>query len=218
MATKRTTTTAATAKAAAPGKVAALAAMLEADVAAPREPTADQLQRITYAAQQVQLKQARLTLLEEQVEAVQKELTALQEVTLPALLDEAGVAELVLATGERVLKDLQLYASISKDNAPAACEWLRKNKYAALVKAALSVPVEKGDTKTLKAVQAALRKLRVPYELQEGVHPQTLKAFVRESLEQGRALPPSITYHQRPVVQVKVPKATARRAQRPADF
>lgn len=175
----------------------------------------DRLARITSAVAQLQGHQQQLNALQEQAGKHAQDIKRLQEEVLPGLMDEAGVPELTLEDGQRVVRGEEVYTNISADNASAAAKWLEDNGYGAIVRSRIVVEFEKGDAKTSAAACKALDKARVGYALTSAVHPATLKAFVKESLEAGRLLPATISVHTQPKVQLKAPlkpKATRRSA------
>lgn len=157
--------------------------------------------------------EARIADLSHMVELEQKELRRLREEVLPVMFAAAEVTSLTVTPPQDpehrsytcTVADA-VYASISKTNVVPATDWLQKAGYGALVKHAYSIPIDKGDTAAVKAVRAALAKARIDYEEKLSVHPQTLVAFVRESLAAGRELPKTITYHVQPTATLKVRK------------
>ena len=166
----------------------------------------DKLAQITTTAADLVEQQKRVTVLEARLEEANAEVKRLAEQVLPTLMDEAGVQSLGLEGGDTLKREEAVFASMSKANAPMACDWLEENGYGALVKTSIVIPLDKGDTKTRKKVLALLTKARVGFDETMGVHPGTLTAFVKESLAEGRELPKSITYHVQPRVVIKHPK------------
>lgn len=214
MATKKATSTATAPKKRPPSAgTAELDAMLVADAEQPKVVTPDLLKNITQTAELLVLQEQAVASLQQLLAEAQAKVTQTATAVLPALLDEAGVKSLTLANGNTVLCEDLLFASISKANAPAACKWLRENKLGDIIKSACTVTLPKGaPAKVLKALEASLRKQKLIYEFAEGVHPSTLKAFVRESKEKGRVLPDAFTVHEQPMAKVVPPKAPKVRA------
>lgn len=202
--TKKTTTKRVATVSAPPQPTAGELALLqemEADAATPAA-TPDQLQQIKDQARLMAQKVAEAKELEAKAEVLVKEARKLAEEVLPNLMDSAGVKMLGLDDQTVIKRDEQVYASVSKVNAPAATEWLEDNGYGALVRYELTIPLEKGDTKLAKKITSVLTKNKIGFVESVGVHPQTLLAFVRESLKEGRALPTTITHHIQPVVKI----------------
>jgi hypothetical protein len=158
----------------------------------------DMLARITAQAGELLALKAKAAKFETALEEIGTEIRRLEEQTLPALMDEAGVAHLGLVDDLELDREEEIYASISKANAPAATAWLIKNNFGSIVKARITVEVERGDVAILEATRKALARAKVGYEESGGVNPATLKAFVREQLGKGKRLPKAITYHVQP--------------------
>lgn len=133
---------------------------------------------------------------------------------LPPMMDTLTLRAFTLSDGTTVTRAEEVYASVSKENLAAAADWLTANGYGALVKAKITVEMEKGDDTTAKAARTALAKARVGYEESFAIHPATLRSFARESIEAGRPLPPSITHHVQPTAKLAAPKVRKIKAAR----
>lgn len=184
-------------------------AMIEEDAGAPPPVVHDLLARITGTAQALRDAQGEVLRLTEQLATASARVLELRIKQLPALMDEAQVSMLALDddASTYIERGEEVYASISKANTESACAWLDANGYGSLIKNAIVVELPRGERALAKKAATALRKAGVEYEELSSVHAQTLKAFVRESLAAGRALPPAITYHVQPVVDLKVKRA-----------
>jgi hypothetical protein len=205
MATKKTTTT----KATAPSPTAELDAEIAADAAA-ASASPDQLSVITARAADLVEHRATMEGLLAAAADHKKEIEKLEQEVLPALMDEAQVRVIGLAGDFTLERTEKVYASISKANAPTAAQWLEESGNGALIKIEISVALEKGDTELAAKVRALLTKNRIGFEESVGVHPQTLLAFVKERLADGKPLPDSITHHIQPLVVMKAPKKKAK--------
>jgi hypothetical protein len=175
-----------------------------AEDASQQSATPDMLAKITTTAHDLkaaQLKQAQIAAeLEKQSNLVKQ----LEQQTLPSLMDEAGMKSFTLDDGTFLERAEEIYPSISKANKPEACKWMIENGFDALVKNFLNIPLPRGEAKNVKKITTVLRKAKIAFELSHDIHPQTLKAFVRESLEESRELPGTITVHVQPCVKMKV--------------
>jgi len=189
-----------------------MAALLGADsVHASR----DKLDAITQGAAQILVRTARIQKLEEEIAREQQALKLLQEQTLPALMEEAQIPSIGIDDDYTLERQRQVFANITKPNAAKACWWLQKAGYGAIVKANFKINVDKGDQLLQARIRKGLEKAKIPFEESVGVHPQTLNAFVRESLEQGRKLTPLIGVHcQQVAVLVRKKQSAAPRLKR----
>lgn len=189
--------------------VAQLDPELEAEMAADAAAitaTPDQLSVIKAKAAELVEYQLTLEGLGERVAAVKKEIEKLQTDVLPSLMDEAQVTLIGLEGDCTLERGEKVFASISKANAPEATKWLEDIGAGALIKLDIKVELEKGDVALAKKVRDLLTKSRIGFSESSGVHPQTLLAFVKERLADGKPLPESITYMIQPLVTVKPPK------------
>lgn len=134
--------------------------------------------------------------LEKQIESLEESLKLTKEKhrfqqteVVPGMMQELGVNSLELEGGYKVgIKD-EYYGKISEDNAYAAFEWLRANGLDGIVKTAVSVSFGKGEDQQAQDVVDWLAEQGVPAMVKSTVHPQTLKAFVKERISSGLELP-----------------------------
>jgi hypothetical protein len=169
--------------------------------------TVELTDRIWESARDLYRRQREIVRLAALIEKEVAEIKRLSETVLPEMMDEAQTKEMTSESGFKLIKANKVYGNISKENETAAHAWLEANKYGSIIKFGFVIPIEKGDAKLAKAVRALLKKAKLAFEEKSSVHFQTLQAFIRESVEQARALPKSITYHVQPVVEIKIPKA-----------
>jgi hypothetical protein len=134
--------------------------------------------------------------LEQEIEARQEvldklnaELQQLGTLTIPDKMKELGLSEFKLANGWKVAVNPFYSASIIKERSPDAIAWLEKNDMGGVVKREINVPIEKGDAKSTKKIEASLKKLGIEFEKKESVHSMTLKSLFRELSEKGKTLP-----------------------------
>lgn len=190
-----------------PPSLTAIDDLLLSEESSPTPIASGDLARIVEQADELRALRRAIAQAEEVLKQLKSHEFTLVTQTLPSLMDAAGkLRALTLEDGSKLERKEEVFASISQENAEAAASWLVKHGYGAIVKTTIAVQLEKGDAKARKAAEAALRKARIPYECRSGVHPQTLKAFVRESIERGRALPEIIKVHVQPNIKLTAPK------------
>lgn len=171
----------------------------------------DQLAQIMAAAEELRQVTRAAIAAEAEYDRLKDEMRRIAETVLPSLMDSAGVLKLSLDDGTELIRGDEVYASISEANAVAAGDWMVANGFGALVKTIIALPFEKGDVKGIEKAKKILQKYSLIFALKTSIHAQTLKAFVKESIEEGRKLPESITYHQQPTAKLKAPKAAKKR-------
>lgn len=113
----------------------------------------------------------------------------LREDTIPCVMQELELEQISLTNGMTMTMKEDVYASISKENAPAAFEWLTKHDYDGIIKTAVSIEWGKGELKKAIAFFQKTLKKYPNAVLDRNVHPQTLKAFLRERLAAADPIP-----------------------------
>jgi len=173
-----------------------------------KEQSKSQLERLSVLADAQRRLEHEVMLAELALAAKKVELKVMSETTLPTLMDELDMEEFRTRSGLTIKLDEHLFASISKDNQDKAFAWLDKHGFSKLIKRAFVVEFGKGEEKWADkfALDLAKRKKPVNVETKKGVHPQTLKAFVKEQLEKGEDIPTELFgVHRQPYTKVELP-------------
>lgn len=140
---------------------------------------------------------ARATALIEEISAMQAnmadrqaELKQILEDDLPQAMDSANCKEFTASNGAKLqIKDL-VSASIPKARQEEAFAWLRANGHSELIKHEITVPMSRGmDNLAPEMIDRIKRTYGVEAADKATVHAQTLAAFCREQLAQGKELP-----------------------------
>lgn len=125
-----------------------------------------------------------------------EDLRTVSEELLPeALLEAGGLTEIRLASGEKISVRPYYSGSISQKNRPAAHGWLRDNGHGDLIKHEIKAAFGKGEEEAAARAASALRDLGVEFSDDDKVHPQTLRAFIREQTEAGVQIPETLGAH-----------------------
>ena len=160
-----------------------------------QEEVLDRTENLTSLADQVKTLRA----LEDQVKADEellkdkkKDLERISGEVIPILLSEMGLSSLKLADGSAV--DVKPYyaANISLRNREAAYSWLRSNNLGDIIKNEITVSFGRDeDNKATTYVNLAKGQGYQPTQKLK-VEPMTLKALVRERIENGKDMPTDI--------------------------
>jgi hypothetical protein len=145
---------------------------------------------------------------EEVLKKLNEALQAVSEVRLPEMMEDLNLKEFKTRSGLVVTLGENIFASISKDNAPLAFDWLDDNGFSKLIKRAFIVKFGKEEEKWANKFAADLRRRKKPVNVEEKkeVHHSTLKAFVKEELTNGRDVPTELFgVHRQMVTKVTVP-------------
>lgn len=123
---------------------------------------------------------------EQALKDAQARLRDISEKVLPDLMEEAGMAELVLANGTKLKVEDQLTVSPLKANRAAVIEWLRRTGHGAKVKRQVLVNLGLNADEREAALLAELDAEGFKdHSTEEWVEPSTLKAHVKKALEAG---------------------------------
>lgn len=152
------------------------------------------LQRLIKIGELLEQSAAKVKRLESELKQAKLEHGKLEREDLPQLMAELGMSEFVLASGTRIKIKEEVDAAITAANAQAAHRWLEENGFGGLIKTRLQMDFPRDEHSAESAAAAARELLQeampdVPVDVSKKVHPQTLKAFVREQMESGNAVP-----------------------------
>ena len=133
--------------------------------------------------------QKRIELQEDNLKNAKKEFDHLSGEIIPTMMAEMGLSHLKLMDGSSVDVKPNYSASITVANRDAAFQWLRDNNLGDIIKNEISVSF--GRNEDLKAADyASLASERGFSPTQKlKVEPMTLKALVRERIENGKDIP-----------------------------
>jgi hypothetical protein len=160
----------------------------------------DRVQSITQAdaAKSLSDKVIELRNLEDQIKNAEDSVSKLKEkqktlsqFEIPTMMEEMHITKLKLKDGESVEIKKIYGASIPVDKQQEAFTWLRDHDLGDIIKNDITVTFGRGeDNKASEYATLAQGQGFEPVQ-KIGVHPQTLKAVVRERLESGQQEMPS---------------------------
>ena len=147
------------------------------------------LTSVAALARQIRDKEETISRLEETLKEEKKTLLKLTDEEMPAMLAEIGISSFSLDDGSTVEVKQTYGASILMDNRPAAYEWLRDNGYDDIIKNTVLCQFGRGEDDQASAFAAFAQQQGYVPEQKTEIHPQTLRAFVKERVEEGDAFP-----------------------------
>ena len=129
---------------------------------------------------------------EESVAKLKEKAKTLSQFEIPVMMEEMHITKLKLKDGESVEIKKIYGASIPPQHQEEAFTWLRNNGLGDIIKNDITVTFGRGeDNKASEYATLAQGQGFEPVQ-KIGVHPQTLKAVVRERLESGQEMPSDI--------------------------
>ena len=127
--------------------------------------------------------------LDEKLKEAKQHLLKLTDEDLPAMLAELGLNAIELDDGSKVTVQATYGAHIKVDNREEAFQWLRDNHFDDIIKNTVTCAFARGeDQQAADFMKAAERMGFIPEQKTE-VHAQTLKAWVKERVENGDSFP-----------------------------
>jgi hypothetical protein len=136
--------------------------------------------------------QKQISATEEQLKKLQEAEALLSEQTIPNLMQQAGISLLKLADGSSVEVKPFYSARIPSTKVEEAFDWLRQNGFGDLIKNNVTLTFGRNEDSTAKNLVEDLRKKGHNVNQTEKVEPMTLKAFVKEQIQQGKNVPSDI--------------------------
>lgn len=181
---------------------------LEEDAKSPA-PTPEQLSNIYSMVATMRKHQKEAAELAEKAGVAANKAMRLSEAEIPEAMKAIGLKKLPLEDGSELEIKEDDYGSYTKPNEPAVFRWLRKNGHASMIKNQLSILFGKDDATKIKKLEKVLSQkgyAGIVVEKKESVHAGTFKAFVREQLLEGKALPKQIAIFHKSETVIKEPK------------
>jgi hypothetical protein len=96
---------------------------------------------------------------------------------------------ITLSSGSKVSIQEVYKAHISEENKPDVFAWLRENGFDDIIKNDIVVTFGRGEEDNATELYQRLRDEGQAPVQKSGVHPSTLKAFVKEQINKGANLP-----------------------------
>mgnify|MGYP004450904509 FL=1 len=164
---------------------------MEADSASSKLSNVDDtnLKTVAEVASRIIETEENIEQLEELLKQRKKSLLKLTDEDLPAMLTEMGLSAFELADGSKISVKQTYGAHIKVDNKEAAFNWLRDHEFDDLIKNTVSVNFGRNEDNKAREFVSIVEKRGFSPAQKTDVHPSTLKAFVKERIEQGDEIP-----------------------------
>jgi hypothetical protein len=126
---------------------------------------------------------------EKQLEELKDQLKQVQESAIPDLMASIGVKEFKLDSGYKITVREDVYASIKADYIVPAVDWLNDQGLGDVVKDEVKVNFGRGESEDAATLLRFCKMNKFPATEKLSVHPQTLKALVKEQMAKGVQFP-----------------------------
>ena len=140
-------------------------------------------------ARAIRDKEAEVADLEQKLKAEKKALLKMTDEDLPTMLAEIGLTSMSLDDGSQISVKPTYGASILLENKPKAYDWLRDNGYDDIIKNTVACTFGRGEDDKASAFKVIAEQEGYFAEQKTDIHPPTLRAFVKERVENGDDFP-----------------------------
>lgn len=151
-------------------------------------PPVDSLEKISALVEQVRASEGLIGIWECRIAAEKAALKILLEVAIPEAMLAVGMRDIGLADGSRVKIESFHYGSITAKTKVKAHQWLEEHGFGGLITRKVNVEFGK-DSEGYAGLAAYIKSFNLRCTEKEGVHPQTLGAFIRNQVEKGEPVP-----------------------------
>lgn len=129
--------------------------------------------------------------LEQQLKDKKEHLELFKNDIIPEYIIGLGLSELKLDDGRKIEIKTSYFGNISDARSESAFKWLRDNGYHTKIKTGIALSFGAGMEEILDCavLRNFLKEKDIPFNMKEGVHPQTLKSTIRECMEKGINFP-----------------------------
>ena len=152
----------------------------------------EELASISGLAQQLLVVQKDIEEKKLELKELESQFRQISESSLPEALQSANLSEIVLSDGTKLSVAPFYKGHISEKNRPAALDWLMQNGHGGLIKNEISLKFGRDEDERAQDTIASVQQRGLSPSVKQGVHAQTLNAFVKEQLTNGKDLPSEI--------------------------
>lgn len=140
---------------------------------------------------------------EAELSAAKEERRRLEEDDLPELMRELDLMEIKLSDGSSVKVVDEVQCAITEARRPAAHKWLAEHGFGGLIKTEVVVVFGRDEHDAAVSCAEELHEAGRAANVEERVHPSTLKSFVKEQLALGADVPADL-FALRPYAKAKI--------------
>ena len=152
-------------------------------------PTNEELSEVQLLAEKQLELEREVISISEMLDKAKEELKHVQESLLPEAISRLGLSEFKLKNGLKVTIKDDIFASIRADFYDSAISWLDEVGLGDIVKDEVKVNFGRGDYESSKALMTICKEQGFNAIEKMSVHPQTLKATIREQMAKGVEFP-----------------------------
>ena len=149
----------------------------------------DGMSRVSKLARLQLTLEERVKTYEEEVKETKRSLKEVAEEQLPAAMAEYNMTKIGLEDGSEIKINKFYSASIPKDKADESFAWLVDNGFGDLIKNQVATNFVRGQEEQANEFAEELTERGMPVNSRKWVEPMSLKAWYKESIENGISIP-----------------------------
>jgi hypothetical protein len=151
----------------------------------------DALKDLSILVRHVQDMEENVTKIEAELAKAKDRLHFFKTDLIPTYMYDLGLEKVTTNTGHEVSVKTSYYGNISEERLESATKWLEEHGDGSLVKTTIGHTFGKGEEEQVDKLVLLnfLQEHMMEYNEKKGVHPQTLKAFIKRKLEAGEIFP-----------------------------
>ena len=149
-----------------------------------------------------------ISVAEENVSKLKESYKQIRENDLPDMMNSLNMDQFKLTDGTVISVKDDVFASIKADKNVEALQWLDDNGLGDIIKHKISVSFNRGEHEDAEKFKDMFDKsFKQELDEKSTVHPQTLKATVKERVNTGQTLPDNLfNVYEAKIANVKIPK------------
>ncbi len=149
----------------------------------------NELLEITQLAEAQTAAQKKVEDLEEALKLAKEALQEIAEYKLPEAMETVGLSDYTTTSGIKVKVKEEIIGTLKKENRPKGFAWLEKNGHSGLIKSSVVVGFSREQLEEAAKLVDRLRKENKSANLERKIEAQTLMAFIKEQLLDGKDIP-----------------------------
>lgn len=163
--------------------------LIKNDQSTVNAPTNDELKELNDLCEAQLVLEDQIQQAEDFLKKKKEELTNIRSVAIPNIMDAIGIQDFRMTNGMKITVKQDVYASIRSDKTNEAIEWLDQMGIGDIVKDEVKVNFGRGESKKAAVLLDYCQSHGYKASEKLSVHPQTLKATVKEQLARGVEFP-----------------------------
>lgn len=158
---------------------------------------------------QLQEAEAELEKAEEAFKKAKGRVLFLSREAIPSAMEELGYKKVELGDGTKISVSEEVFYTIPDGKKDEVHQWLEDHQFGGLIKANVEMSFGKDEEGKRIAAIKALEAIGAQFSVDKSVHPMTMKAFIKEQLQEGSEVPMDLFGAQCvSVAKVSIPKRT----------